>query len=147
MEKSRTSIAERRRYKRLAPLLKREEQVLIEKDTHWMSTTIVNLGPAGALLTFTDSDALFTAGETLNLFFDNGGQPIVIKAIVLRSDSKEIAFEFSDLSPDTRTAIETKLIRMAIISERIMAIDGHEIPTEPESLEKDAGSLVGQECS
>ena len=147
MEKSITSTAERRRHERLAPLLAREEEVLIEKDYQWVSTTIVNLSAAGALLTPTDSAAHISIGETLDLLFDNGDQPIGIKAIVVRSDSKEIAFKFFDLSPDAETAIQTKLIRMAIISQQIMAVDGNEVPWESEILDRDAGSIVSQECS
>lgn len=107
-----------------------------------MFATIVNLSVAGALLTLADSYADISVGETLKLFFDNGGQPIVIKATVLRSEGKQIAFEFSNLSPEAETGIHTKVIRMAIISERIKAMDANELPSESEILESDAVSLV-----
>lgn len=128
-----TTTMERRRCHRFGPLLGGEDQAMIESGTQWVCTNIVNLSAAGALLTPANSEAQIPAGETRNLCFDNGGQPILLKATVIRADGRQIAFEFCDLSPDAKRAIDTKLIRMAIISGRVTAIDGNEVPPESQT--------------
>ncbi len=135
-----TSTMERRLYHRVGASLKAEEQVMIESGTHWVCATIVNLSAAGALLRLSHSEAHFPAGDTFKLFLDNGGSFVQLKATVVRAGGREIAFEFSDLSPDTKTAIQPKSIRMAITSAQITPIDANEVPQEYETSQS-AGRL------
>ena len=125
-----TCSMERRRHSRITTLLQDEEQVQIETGKQWVPARIVNLSVAGALLEMPDSDVGLPAGETLDLFFDNGGQPLQIAGTVVRAEEGRIAFAFADLSPDVTTAIHTKLIRMAIIAQRVIAMDGNEMPQD-----------------
>src|SRR5882757_4732146 len=113
---------DRRRHNRIHTLFDGEDHVMVESGTQSIYASILNLSAAGALLTL-KSEAHFPLSDTLDLLFDNGGQSIELAATVIRSEGKQIAFEFSDLSPDAKMAIHTKLIRMAIISGQIHAID------------------------
>lgn len=105
---------------------------MIEIGTEWVCATIVNLSAAGALLRLPHCDTRLLAGDTFKLFFDNGGQSLQLTATAIRTDGMQIGFKFSGLSPDSRRAIETKLIRLAVVSARISPIDGNEVPQEPE---------------
>ena len=110
---------ERRQYNRINALLDAEEQVLIENGTQLVPSTLINLGEGGALLALKESGLQFPAGDTFHLFFENGGQLLELNTTVIRSDGQEIAFRFSDLSVEQKKSVQTKIIRMAIISARL----------------------------
>lgn len=110
---------ERRRSRRIEALLDREEQVLIEQDFQYVPSTIVNFSDGGALLALKDPEVLFTVGHSHALFFDNGGQILPLKATVIRSIGRRVAFQFSDVSREQAKAIHTKMIRMEMVLARV----------------------------
>jgi len=110
---------ERRRSRRIEALLDQEEQVLIEHDLQYVPSTIVNFSDGGALLTLKDPDVCFTVGHTHALFFDNGGQVLALQATVRRKTGRRVAFEFSDVTLEQAQAIQTKLVRMAMVMARV----------------------------
>jgi c-di-GMP-binding flagellar brake protein YcgR len=117
--RGRQSLMERRQHKRVNALLAAEEQVLIENGTELVSSTLVNLSKSGALLELKESGIKFPFGQTVHLFLDNGGQLLELNTIAVRVDGQKIAFRFDDLSVEQQRAIDTKMIRMAIISARV----------------------------
>jgi hypothetical protein len=112
---------ERRKHYRINinGLLHAEEQVLIEDGTRLTPCTLKNLGEGGALLELRDFEELLAVGKTYQLLLDNGGEVLGVDAVAIRIDGSTIAFQFSNLSTEHKKAIETKMIRMSIISERI----------------------------
>jgi predicted RNase H-like HicB family nuclease len=100
-------------------LLHAEEQVLIEDGTRLTPSTLKNLSEGGALVELRDFEDLLTAGKTYQLLLDNGGEVLSVDAIAIRTDGTTIAFQFNDLSTEDKKDIQTKIIRMSMISERI----------------------------
>ena len=110
---------ERRRHDRISALLAAEEQVLIENGTELVPSTLVNLSSGGALLELKESGIEFPPGQTVHLFLDNGGQLLELNTTAVRADGQKIAVRFHDLSAEQQRTIDTKMLRMSIISARI----------------------------
>lgn len=110
---------ERRQHNRIDALLTAEEQVLIENGTELVPSTLINLSRGGVLLELKEPDIRFPFGQIVHLFLDNGGQLLELNSTTVREDGQKIAFEFHDLSLEQQQDIETKMIRMAIISARV----------------------------
>ena len=115
---------ERRQYNRINALLEAEERVLIENGTELVPGTLINLSAGGILLTATESGVQFQAGGNFHLFLDNGGHLLELNATAVRADGQKIAFRFYDLGVEQKRAIQTKMIRLAIILSRIRGTDG-----------------------
>jgi PilZ domain len=112
-------LKERRRSRRIIPLLRQEERVTVQTDSQQFPAKIVNLGLGGALLDMRDSGAFIHVGRILSLFFENGGRLLEVRAMPARSDGRKVAFKFRDLTATDQQEIETKMIRMGILEARV----------------------------
>jgi hypothetical protein len=148
LDTSKAAAMERRQDNRINALLNAEEQVMIENGSQLAFGTLLNLGAGGALLELKDSSVQFPAGDTFHLLFDNGGELLELDATAIRTDGSKTAFRFPDLSGEQKMAIQTKMIRMAIISARIHDGDSdseNSQPGRPATWEGSSGTLVGEE--
>jgi hypothetical protein len=110
---------ERRKSKRIAAALGLEEAVMVEVNGQQYPALLVNLGLGGALLDMRDSATEIQADMLLCLYFENGGHMLPIQAKMARSDGRHVAFAFCDTTTTEKEQIQTKIIRMSMLTSRL----------------------------
>jgi c-di-GMP-binding flagellar brake protein YcgR len=111
---------ERRKSKRIAAALGLEEAVMVEVNGQQYPASLVNLGLGGALLDLRGCAPAFH-NAVVSLYFENGGNILTLKAAVVRSDGRHVAFAFSNTTERDKEQIQAKVIRMSILASRLAA--------------------------
>jgi hypothetical protein len=114
------TINERRKSKRIAAALGLEEAVMVEVNGQQYPASLVNLGLGGALLDLRGWAPAFQ-NAVVSLYFENGGNILTLKATVVRSDGRHVAFAFSNTTERDKEQIQAKVIRMSILASRLAA--------------------------
>ena len=111
---------ERRRYRRIAATLRKDERVLIKLGSEYIPASLVDLSAGGALLALPNSEVEIPFGDYCLLFLDHGSPLFSVRALALRWQKEgRIGFKFSSLTSADQRQIHTKLIRMGIVSARV----------------------------
>src|SRR5262249_44425988 len=85
---------------------------------HQYPASLMNLGLGGALLDLRGSAPAFQ-NAIVSLYFENGGHLLALKATVVRSDRRHVAFAFSNTTEKDKEQIQAKLVRMSILVSRL----------------------------
>lgn len=109
---------ERREAKRINALARDKDLVLIKYGAEHAAATIINMSTAGTLLALLDSGTQFPPGDSLSLFFDNGGRLFKVSAAADRTTSSHVGFRFCDLTSEEEKEIRTKLARLEMVSDQ-----------------------------